>query len=65
MFLDIRLPIGLLFSIVGALLALFGAITKSGIGGHTLGMNVNLWWGMVLLVFGAAMLAVSYFSRRR
>jgi len=71
--LDIRLPIGMMFSLLGALLVIYGfvtqpdsqlAITTGGLSGITdssiykssLGLNVNLWWGLVLLVFGAVML---------
>lgn len=53
--LDIRLPIGLMFSIIGALLAVFGAV--AGDKSMSLGMNVNLVWGVCILVFGLVMLA--------
>lgn len=53
--LDIRLPIGLMFGILGALLVLFGLFgDRSGLQ-HSLGINVNLWWGIVMLTFGAVM----------
>jgi hypothetical protein len=45
--LDIRWPIGLMFSIVGLLLAGYGLVTGGAI------------WGVVLLVFGGAMLALA------
>ena len=53
--LDIRWPIGLMFTLIGALLAINGAIVKSD---HaiSLGVNINLIWGIVLLVFGVFML---------
>ena len=54
--LDIRLPIGLLFSVIGLLLVGFGAFGDKGIYQRSLGLNVNLAWGAVLLVFGAIML---------
>jgi hypothetical protein len=56
--LDIRLPIGLMFSLVGLLLAGYGLITKSSdiYQTHSLGININLIWGLVLLVFGSFML---------
>ena len=54
--LDLRLPIGLMFSIIGALLAVFGAASDPAIYQRSLGINVNLWWGLVLVVFGLAML---------
>ncbi|HEY3026392.1 MAG TPA: hypothetical protein VGJ55_09610 [Pyrinomonadaceae bacterium] len=53
--LDIRLPIGLMFAVLGALLLVFGLIgDKSGFQ-RSLGINVNLWWGLVMLVFGVVM----------
>jgi uncharacterized membrane protein HdeD (DUF308 family) len=52
--LDIRWPIGLMFILIGALLAIFGA-TKSA-DSVSLGININLIWGIVLLVFGVGML---------
>jgi hypothetical protein len=60
--LDLRLPIGFLFTALGAILALYGAISDPAIYARSLGINVNLAWGCVLLVFGLAMLAA---SRRR
>jgi len=57
--LDIRWPIGLMFSIVGLLLTGYGISSGSGIYKCSLGININLIWGIVLLVFGAAMLALA------
>ena len=55
--LDIRTPIGLMFAILGALLVGYGLLTAgSGIYERSLGLNVNLGWGLVLLAFGAVML---------
>jgi hypothetical protein len=57
--LDIRIPIGAMFSILGALLAGFGAygaMTSTEIYKRSLDINVNFWWGLVMLVFGAIML---------
>ena len=53
---DIRLPIGFLFTTLGALLILFGLFTlNSPIYKHSLGMNINLGWGIPLLIFGLLM----------
>ena len=52
--LDIRWPIGLMFTLIGALLALFGLVKGSE--SVSLGININLIWGAVLLVFGIFML---------
>jgi uncharacterized membrane protein HdeD (DUF308 family) len=52
--LDIRWPIGLMFSLIGVLLALFGLAKPSE--SMSLTHNINLIWGIVLLVFGVLML---------
>ena len=56
--LDIRLPIGMMFTLLGALLALYGLATGSDAEMYksSLDLNINLWWGLVLFVFGAVML---------
>jgi hypothetical protein len=59
MSLDIRLPIGLLFAILGGLLAVFGLVTGFTSGAlydRSLGININLWWGLVMLAFGIVMI---------
>ncbi len=62
--LDIRLPIGLLFSILGALLTFYGLITMGNAAMYqrSLDIDVNLWWGVALLVFGGLM---TFFGRTR
>jgi hypothetical protein len=60
--LDIRMPIGLLFSVLGLLLAGFGVFSDKRIYQRSLGFNVNLAWGIVLLVFGIIMVV---FGNRR
>ena len=52
--LDIRWPIGLMFTLIGVLLAAFGAVKASD--SVSLDININLVWGLVLLVFGVFML---------
>jgi putative Mn2+ efflux pump MntP len=54
--LDLRLPIGLMFGAFGVMLTLFGLVSDRSIYQRSLGINVNLWWGLVLLVFGLVML---------
>jgi hypothetical protein len=53
--LDIRLPIGLMFTLLGALLAVFGLLGDKSVFQRSLGINVDLWWGLVMLVFGVVM----------
>jgi len=59
--LDLRLPMGLMFSIVGAMLAIYGVITRSGsmYEEHSLGININFYWGLALLGFGLIMLLLA------
>ena len=59
--LDIRLPIGLMFTLFGVLLVVYGFISDKSIYQRSLGINVNLWWGLVLLGFGLVML---WFARK-
>ena len=59
---DIRLPVGYLFTILGALLALYGLMTNgAAFYQRSLGMNINLSWGLALLIFG---LIMAYFAKR-
>jgi hypothetical protein len=56
--LDIRWPIGLMFTLIGAILAVQGVLVRSDAEmlKRSLGMNINLGWGIVLLVFGVLMI---------
>ncbi len=54
--LDIRLPIGMIFTIFGIMLIVFGAFSNPSLYAQSLGININLIWGVVLLVFGVIML---------
>ena len=54
--LDIRIPLGLMFLVTGGLMALYGLFTRgSAIYEKSLNMNINLIWGVVMLVFGLTM----------
>jgi len=61
---DLRQPIGLLFTLLGAMLVLYGLVSPAEIYERSLGINVNLRWGAVLLVFGAGMLMLARRARR-
>lgn len=63
--LDIRWAIGLLFVTFGVLLAGFGATSDASLYVRSLGVNVNLWWGIVMLAFGAVMLALAVRGGRK
>jgi hypothetical protein len=59
MSLDLRLPIGLMFTIFGVLLTGFGLVSDPTMYARSLGINMNLWWGVVLLGFGLVMLLLA------
>jgi hypothetical protein len=66
MSLDLRIPMGLMFTLVGVILTAFGLKTNgspiyAGIGG----LDINLWWGLVLLVFGLTMFLLGQRSQKR
>ncbi|HEY6108575.1 MAG TPA: hypothetical protein VIV56_06675 [Gemmatimonadales bacterium] len=63
--LDLRLPIGLMFTIFGVILTLYGFVSDRAIYSRSLGVNVNLWWGLVLLAFGLVMLAFALRGGRK
>jgi Na+/H+ antiporter NhaD/arsenite permease-like protein len=61
---DLRLPIGLLFTLLGLLLSVFGLFSPAEIYRKSLGINVNLVWGLVILAFGTLMLVFALRARR-
>jgi len=54
--LDIRVPIGVLFSVLGAILIGYGLLIGPPTAGIAVGVNLNAWWGAVLMAFGVLML---------
>ena len=90
---DLRWPIGLMFTLIGGIITVFGAVTgfnthllalclkgdfeplcctwslaagpRSEIYARSLGININLVWGLVLVAFGASMLTLAWCARRR
>ncbi len=65
--LDLRIPMGLMFSIVGVILTAFGAATNNdaALYAKSMGINANLWWGIVLLIFGQIMFHMGRRRQRR
>jgi membrane-bound ClpP family serine protease len=61
---DIRIPIGLMFSILGVLISVFGFLTMSNSEMYktSLGINVNIVMGVLMLIFGLVML---YFALKK
>jgi hypothetical protein len=63
--LDVRLPIGGLFVVLGSILTLYGAVTADEPAHYarSLAFNINLWWGLVMLAFGLGLLLSATFYR--
>ncbi len=63
---DIRLPIGFMFLILGALLLIFGLTTNADpeMYERSLDINVNLWSGLINLIFGGLMLFFGLRAKR-
>jgi Na+/H+ antiporter NhaD/arsenite permease-like protein len=64
--LDLRWPIGLMFSLIGALLVINGAATNSDaeMYANSLGININVKWGIVLLIFGVLMVVGAVMGKK-
>lgn len=60
--LDIRWPIGLMFSLVGLMMTIYGLVTGSNADMYkrSLDINVNIYWGLLLVVFGGWMLLMAW-----
>lgn len=59
---DIKFPIGLMFFIFGLLLTIWGIFTNNDIllYQRSLGVNINLYSGLGMLVFGSIMLLLAF-----
>jgi lipopolysaccharide export LptBFGC system permease protein LptF len=62
---DLRYPIGLLFVIFGLLLVFYGLFSGTTAYSRSLGIDVNLWWGLIMLIFGGLMFFAAYRKRSK
>lgn len=64
--LDIKIPIGLMFTILGVLLTIFGLVTirNTDIYQKSLEININLWTGLTMLVIGVFLLATAKYRKK-
>ena len=65
--LDLRSPMGLMFTFTGVILTAWGLKTNGNaeLYARSLGINANLWWGLVLLVFGLTMYLLGQRRQKR
>jgi hypothetical protein len=62
--LDVRLPMGVMFVILGGILVVAGLVASPASYQRSLGINVDLWWGLVMAGLGVAMLLLVWRARR-
>jgi multisubunit Na+/H+ antiporter MnhG subunit len=62
--LDIRIPLGLIFLLIGGLMTIYGFVTRNAtdIYQKSMGVNLNLTWGLIMFFFGLVMF---YLGRRQ
>jgi hypothetical protein len=65
--LDIKFPIGLMFVIFGLLLGIFGLVTTNNTEMYikSLEININLWSGIFMTIFGFSMLIPAMIQRKK
>jgi hypothetical protein len=62
---DIRIPMGVMFGLLGLIITVYGLVSPAQIyEKHSLGININLWWGLVMVAFSASMLLLAFRARR-
>ena len=63
--LDVRLPMGVMFVLLGGILTAYGLATLHQPYSSSLGINVNLWWGLVILILGILMLLLAWRAKAK
>lgn len=63
---DIRLPIGFMFSLLGVIITIYGIVTVSDteLYRKSLGININIIMGIIMLIFGLLMLFLAYRKKK-
>ena len=62
---DLRFPVGLMFSVFGLILTGVGLTATPAMTAQSLGINMDLWWGLVMLAFGLFMLIMAIRGRAK
>jgi hypothetical protein len=63
---DIRWPIGLIFDVYGVVLIIYGAVANPEMFAEkSMGVNIDLWWGVAMLAFGLLMTGFAFAASRR
>ena len=62
---DLRIPVGLMFTLFGLILVGVGLFGDPALYQQSLGINMNLWWGLVMTIFGILMLFFAWRGKRK
>ena len=62
---DLRFPVGMMFTVFGFILTGVGVFGGTELYRKSLGINMNLWWGLVMLLFGLGMLLLAFRATAR
>jgi len=62
---DLRIPLGIMFTIFGLILTATGFFGGAELTKQSLGINMNLWWGLILFLFGVAMFLLALIDRKK
>ena len=62
---DLRFPLGIMFTVFGLILTGVGLFGGAELYQKSLGINMNLWWGLVMFLFGLAMLLLAFRGKAR
>jgi Na+/H+ antiporter NhaD/arsenite permease-like protein len=62
---DLRLPIGIFFVLVGCIMVGYGIISPHDIPNISEPININLYWGILLLIFGLPMAVFGWKAEAR
>ena len=65
MSMDIRLPIGFMFTLMGLIITVWGFVSSPDIYKKSLDVNINLWTGLAMMVFGLVFLSMSLARARK
>jgi membrane-bound ClpP family serine protease len=64
-FLDLRIPLGGLLSFYGIILVIYGLLSNKEVYKKSLGININLIWGILILALGVFLIGFAFFKRRK
>lgn len=63
-FFDLKIPLGSLLGFYGLILIAYGVFGPSNVYSKSLGINVNLTWGIVMTAVGLAFLSFAHFDNK-